>query len=483
MSAPHTTARAPDKRRPSNAPATIVSTAPPVTPPMIDPSTFRHPRLTPNLREMIQGFNQGAADSNASMQDLFASPDPNAMYNSMQIGSPILHDLYTSQSPIQGSTVPYDSPDIFAERAERISGAAAEMNALFNNYPTKSIDATYQENPNQSCGVMSLMSSPELKEGGMDVSRSGVSSSHQKKHCQTGYGQKFSQGSQSPSQTPPPVDDISWSPADSPEFVVKSELSKKRVQAVSTSASSQGKADQTREKQVQETSQARRIVKKEASAVAPNTKSYTRSTSATASGLGTTSDTAPHGQQGTGTGGQVAAVRAMAISAGMGGLIPFACAMPGMGTMLQMPGALHCQGRPMAFVNGVHGTELIPVDMLAQATALQYGVAVAQAAANRMVQSEGESEMTECAPLTPFDVVGGSRKKRRRQLLERSGCSEEQARQNRAHALKRLRQKKTLRTQQSTVRYACRKRIAMVRPRVNGRFATKDEVKECQRTD
>lgn len=128
----------------------------------------------------------------------------------------------------------------------------------------------------------------------------------------------------------------------------------------------------------------------------------------------------------------------------------------------------------MAFVPGAHGPELVPMDVLAQAT-LQYGAA--QAAANRLL-----TPLAGPGPAAPpFEPVGGSRKKRRRQLLERSGCTEEQARQNRAHALKRLRQKKTLRSQQSTVRYACRKRIAMVRPRVNGRFATKEEVEECQR--
>lgn len=137
----------------------------------------------------------------------------------------------------------------------------------------------------------------------------------------------------------------------------------------------------------------------------------------------------------------------------------------------------------MAFVSGAHGTELIPMDMLAQATALQYGAA-AQAAANRLLNPMGvPGGMPPRTVPPPFEPVGGSRKKRRRQLLERSGCTEEQARQNRAHALKRLRQKKTLRSQQNTVRYACRKRIAMVRPRVNGRFATKEEVEECQRAE
>lgn len=79
------------------------------------------------------------------------------------------------------------------------------------------------------------------------------------------------------------------------------------------------------------------------------------------------------------------------------------------------------------------------------------------------------------------DGLGSGRKKRRREMLERSGCSGEQARENRARALKRLREKKLVRSQATTVRYACRKRIAMVRPRVNGRFATKEEVEEERR--
>ena len=135
----------------------------------------------------------------------------------------------------------------------------------------------------------------------------------------------------------------------------------------------------------------------------------------------------------------------------------------------------------MAFVAGAHGPELIPVEALAQATAFHYGAAQAAQAVSRMMHPMVGSNATPSQTTSPLEPVGGSRKKRRRQLLERSGCSEEESRENRARALKRLRHKKTLRSQNATVRYACRKRIAMVRPRVNGRFATKEEVEDVHR--
>jgi hypothetical protein len=74
-----------------------------------------------------------------------------------------------------------------------------------------------------------------------------------------------------------------------------------------------------------------------------------------------------------------------------------------------------------------------------------------------------------------------STKKRRRLLMERAGCSADEARRNRAAAIERLRVKKRLRSFDHKVRYACRKKIALVRPRINGRFATKEEVREAAR--
>lgn len=93
--------------------------------------------------------------------------------------------------------------------------------------------------------------------------------------------------------------------------------------------------------------------------------------------------------------------------------------------------------------------------------------------------TESQSEL--CDTMDDSMVTDSSRRKRRLLMLERTGCSEEQARENRARARQRLQQKKSARGQPLTVRYACRKRIAMVRPRVNGRFATKEEVEENNR--
>lgn len=78
-------------------------------------------------------------------------------------------------------------------------------------------------------------------------------------------------------------------------------------------------------------------------------------------------------------------------------------------------------------------------------------------------------------------LSGSSQKTWQLQMMERSSRLEVQARENRARAKKRLQEKKSVRGQALTVRYACRKRIAMIRPRVNGRFATKEEVEENDR--
>lgn len=73
----------------------------------------------------------------------------------------------------------------------------------------------------------------------------------------------------------------------------------------------------------------------------------------------------------------------------------------------------------------------------------------------------------------------------RRKCDEEDLCGEVEARRNRKKALERLRSKKKRRGMSAGegVRYACRKRIAMVRPRVNGRFATKKEVEEWRKKE
>lgn len=91
------------------------------------------------------------------------------------------------------------------------------------------------------------------------------------------------------------------------------------------------------------------------------------------------------------------------------------------------------------------------------------------------------SAVPEPQPPPPPPRVPRSSKQRRQLAVERAGCSANQAKLNRAAAIERLRAKKQARTFQLKVRYACRKRIASSRPRINGRFATKEEVAEARR--
>lgn len=439
---------------------------------MLDPS-LRYPRLTPNLREMIHGFSQGIQEASTPMHDFLASPDPNAMYNAMQIGSPILRDFYPhTQSPMPQTA--YDQSD---PAGERMTGACAEMNALFSNcYPQNPPEPGYRSDGNQDGGVMSLMSSPELQNGTTDATGSGgsgVSSTGGKSQRQEQSIEKTS-GSQTSSQTPPPIDTSSCTPTS----LHQNHLTKATQETVKREALSEGGDRPKRNVSGEEKQRmpSTRITGKSSSVSASVSVSASAPTSAPGVPV-----SAPHPQVQMNASAMMAA-NAAAMNPGMAGLVPFACAMPPtMGHMIPPPGTVHYQGRPMAFVTGANGPELIPMDMLAQATALQYGAA--QAAVSRMMQPVAAQNSLPPRTSPAFEAIGGSRKRRRRQLLERSGCSEEQARQNRAHALSRLRQKKTLRSQQGKVRYACRKRIAMVRPRVNGRFATKEEVEECKRSN
>lgn len=93
------------------------------------------------------------------------------------------------------------------------------------------------------------------------------------------------------------------------------------------------------------------------------------------------------------------------------------------------------------------------------------------------------SRHTACDELSRANLsrVLRSSKKRRQLAVDRAGCSADQAKLNRAAALQRLRAKKNKRNFDYKIRYACRKRIALVRPRINGRFATKEEVAEAKR--
>ncbi|CDF32361.1 unnamed protein product [Chondrus crispus] len=361
---------------------------------------------------------------------------------------------------------------------EKMSAACAEMNALFCNSMNPN-DSGYRSDGNQQPGIISMMSSPELRNETGDASGSGGSGFSSSGSSQRRDGQKSSSGSQSSSQTPPPAETSSCTPTNSlPDESAKNEGEVAKSEALFEGSEKFKKTPSAGEKQ-----------KRPSTRTAGKPSYVSESVSGSVSGsvsapisAASVPPPASHVQMQMKASAMMAA-NAAAMNPGMAGLLPFACAMPSpMGHMLPPPGAMHYQGRPVAFVTGANGTEIIPMDMFAQATALQYGAA-AQAAMSRMMHPVAGQGPVPPRPAPHFEAIGGSRKRRRRQLLERSGCTEEQARQNRAHALTRLRQKKTLRSQQSKVRYACRKRIAMVRPRVNGRFATKEEVEECKRSN
>lgn len=99
----------------------------------------------------------------------------------------------------------------------------------------------------------------------------------------------------------------------------------------------------------------------------------------------------------------------------------------------------------------------------------------------RYFASSGDDGDAEMSDSVSSPAVPRSSKARRQLAVDNATCSASQARSNRAAAVMRLRAKKRLRTEGSKVRYACRKKIAMVRPRINGRFATKIEVAEAAR--
>lgn len=121
-----------------------------------------------------------------------------------------------------------------------------------------------------------------------------------------------------------------------------------------------------------------------------------------------------------------------------------------------------------------------------------------EASVSSAVEGDGDVELDQSQQTDTHDPAsfrddGGNRmtlsvsrglrssKKRRQLEVDRATCSADQSKRNRAAALERLRAKRRLRCFDYKVRYACRKRIALVRPRINGRFATKKEVAEAKR--
>ncbi|CAN8063901.1 unnamed protein product [Agarophyton chilense] len=449
---------------------------PPHTPPMIDPSNLRYMRMTPNLRDMVSGLSQPTPDPTAHISDILASPDPAPFYNSLTFASPILADLYPSPNPTSCSplqTGPNSAThDASHRRMQRIAGARAQMNALFNSLSPTNLDTEYGSDSNHD-GVISLMSTPDLRHPTSQLPLSDATpflrskprpdALHAKSHSQP-------RESQSSSVTPPPdssaLSPTALSPTTSPEVTSKFHPAKLHNvvtrPSVNASSSKQSPSKPLTLKPKPSSATQRDNIKHE-----PQT-SKTPASSSTALSSALTAPTATHTLH----------PNPISINSVMPGLIPYAVPAHFSSQMLANAVSAQYSGRPVAFVPGTSPNDFLQYNMLAHATAFHLGTAQAMQAAGRALQA-GMSPTT--PPAKRSEPMSGSRKKRRRQMLDRSGCSVEQARENRARALKRLRHKKSMRTQGTAVRYACRKRIAMVRPRVNGRFATKEEVEECQR--
>ncbi|PXF46365.1 Zinc finger protein CONSTANS-LIKE 1 [Gracilariopsis chorda] len=452
---------------------------PPETPPMIDPSNLRYMRMTPNLRDMVSGLSQPTPDPAAHMHDILASPDPSPFYNSLTFATPILRDLYPSHSPITSSALPTHpnnaDSDNASRRMQRIAGARAEMNALFNALTPTNPDTENGSDSNHD-GVISLISTPDLRHSASHVPSVDTSNPYLRSKPEATPVNHPSdsqpRGSESSSVTPPPDTSI-LSPTTSPETT-------STAQPVTTlkqncSLTDAVKADDNKHHSKQRDNQNSRTDIK-----SDPTATQQKSAKPLSKAAPGTSSTALSSALSSSVPNSHTAANAVAMNPAMAGLIPYACSLPAAFSSQMMAGQIpaHFPGRPVAFVPGNPSADLLQYNMMAQAAAFHFGTAQAMQVAGRVLQST--MSPTAAQQKRP-DAIGGSRKKRRRQMLERSGCTVEQARENRARALKRLRQKKSMRTQGNSVRYACRKRIAMVRPRVNGRFATKEEVEEVRR--
>ncbi|KAI0564732.1 hypothetical protein FGB62_24g014 [Gracilaria domingensis] len=439
---------------------------PPQTPPMIDPSNLRYLRMTPNLRDMVSGLSQPTPDPTAHMNDLLASPDPAPFYNSLTFASPILRDLYPSPNATASTALHTVSTPSSSEppdhRLRRIAGARAQMNALFHSFTPTNADTENGSDSNND-GVISLMSTPDMRQASqLPLTDPSTPFLRSKPEPDTNNSRSNSQPreSQSSSVTPPPDTSV-LSPTTSPEITSKLQPVNpvKEPRSLSTNAPSSIESESKPP-----------VHKPKPVSVAPRKpQTSAPQTNKTSSTVMSSALAAPHSH--------ALQPNALSVNPAMAGLIPYACPIPPQ--MLANAVSAQYQGRPVAYLPGASPNDLLQYNMLAQATAFHLGTAQAMQAAGRALQQTGMS------PTTPLsnrpEPMSGSRKKKRRQMLERSGCSVEQARENRARALKRLRHKKSMRTQGTSVRYACRKRIAMVRPRVNGRFATKEEVEDRRR--
>lgn len=474
------------------------------TPPLTDP-TARFSTLTPNLRDMINDFSQNPVHT-----DILSSPDATTFYNALSSGSPAIRSLYGSQgiiTPIlsQHEANPFIT-DTAADRKARLAKVSDEMNALFGTPSLNEMHNPRNQREGTHETVVSAMSSPDLYKP--QSSNDKITENEEK------YDENFTQSeTNSSSETPPPQENSGRSLSISPQ--------------IKTSPNQKEKAKQKRlrtkpltvieKPSPQHTEKGTKHSKKNGGKLTTSSVGLNTATIHSKQlPLPTVTTLPPRHPAG------LPLPNGTPYNSAMLGLLPFtqgiSPAMPQQ--LIAAPGALPFPGRSMAIVPGANGNEMIPLNMF-QATAMQYSAVQAVHAANaaraahavhaahaahaaqavQAIQAMHGAKGTDLnASMHPFlqqmvhnnelsqsaaqlEPISGSRKKRRRQMLERSACSEEQARENRARALSRLRQKKTLQTQNSTVRYACRKRIAMVRPRVNGRFATKEEAEESRKTE
>lgn len=153
--------------------------------------------------------------------------------------------------------------------------------------------------------------------------------------------------------------------------------------------------------------------------------------------------------------------RPVPVASSVPGMMQFACTVqPGMPHhMFPTPGTVLYEGRPMVFVTSAHGTEMVPLDMLPQTP--MASLLPSSSTKDSIAQSADEGVHRSTAVRVHTEANGRGRKKRRRQMLDQSECSAEEAQRNRARAMDRLREKKRMRNQSPLVRYACRKRIAV----------------------
>lgn len=404
-----------------NASAALVSME---SPPLVDPTVLRRPKLTPNLREIVRSFGHATPDMfHGPMGDIPKSPELSNVYTPLHGNTPALRDFYPTALD---TTLSPDETDLEPDRA-------AEMQALF----AVCVSTEDAHDALTRDGAISLLSSPDVRHGSVDATNT-------------------------------------MSPGSGDTTVLPSRSSASLSESLSPELGPRGA-----EKDIQNESSTTRTAGQRATG---------RSSGKDEKGGSGNNKRRERGRRrgvlSTGTSHAVAAgvpaaapIRAGPVPAvgAVPSVIPYPLPVgipnPVFPVVPGMLDSMRFGGRPMAWIPGAHGPSLVPVDMLGH---MAHFAKVQPAQQQQQQQQSLESGAS--------DGASGLRKRRRRQPHEDSICTGEQARRNRALALVRLRQKKSIRSYEKTVRYACRKKIAMVRPRVNGRFATKEEVEECRRS-